>query len=119
MVAGTIMTLPFVPFGWSDLTDASVGGWVAAVYLGLLPSALGFVLWGYAVGRLPVAISTSLLYLVPPIAVFIAWIWLGEIPVLAELIGGLIVLIGVVTISQGSRVLARVRRRIHPQAVKE
>lgn len=117
MVAGTIMTLPFVPFGWSDLTGASLGGWASAVYLGLLPSALGFVLWGYAVGRLPVAISTSLLYLVPPVAVLIAWIWLGEIPVPAELIGGLLVLIGVVTISQGSRVLARGRRRLHVRAV--
>ncbi len=119
MVAGTIMTLPFVPFGWSALVGASSGGWFAAVYLGLLPSALGFVLWGYAVGRLPVAISTSLLYLVPPIAVFIAWIWLGEIPVPTELIGGLIVLLGVVAISQGGRFLARVRRRLHPHAVKE
>jgi drug/metabolite transporter (DMT)-like permease len=112
MTAGTIMATPFLPFGWSDLINASIGGWISAVYLGLLPSALGFVLWGYVVGRLPVAVSTSLLYLVPPVAVLIAWIWLGEVPVMSELIGGLIVILGVVIISQAARVIDRIRR--HP-----
>lgn len=107
MVAGTVMTLPLVPVEWGRLVAASPTGWVAALYLGLLPSALGFVLWGYAVGRLPVAISTSLLYLVPPIAVLIAWIWLGEIPLATELLGGLVVIAGVVVISQGARVVRR------------
>lgn len=111
MVAGTAMTLPLVPFGWGRLVEASPTGWIAAVYLGLLPSALGFVLWGYAVGHLPVAIATSLLYLVPPIAVFIAWVWLGEIPLPTELIGGLIVIAGVVVISQGARLVRRAHRR--------
>ena len=110
MVAGTIMTLPFVPYGWSDLVDSSGAGWIAAIYLGLLPSALGFVLWGYVTAHLPVAASTSLLYLVPPIAVLIAWLWLGEVPVAAELAGGLVVIAGVVVISQGGKIAARIIR---------
>lgn len=111
MVAGTLMTLPLLPFGWNQLTAAPMDGWIAAVYLGLLPSALGFVLWGYAVGRLPVAVSTSFLYLVPPVAVFIAWIWLSEIPTLIEMLGGGIVIVGVLVISQGRRIVARMRQR--------
>ena len=107
MLAGTIMTLPFVPYGWSELVDSSTAGWIAAIYLGLLPSALGFVLWGYATAHLPIAASTSLLYLVPPIAVLIAWLWLGEVPVAAELAGGLVVIAGVVIISQGGKIAAR------------
>lgn len=111
MVAGTVMTMPFVPFGWRALSQASLGGWAAAVYLGLLPSAVGFVLWGYAVARVPVSVSTSLLYLVPPVAVLIAWLWLGELPVPVEILGGLVVIAGVVVISQGGRILTRLRRR--------
>ncbi|CAN5504293.1 DMT family transporter [soil metagenome] len=104
MVAGTILTFPLVPFGWSEMIDASAGGWAAAVYLGVFPSALAFVLWGYTVGHLPIAAATSLLYLVPPVAVLIAWIWLAEVPTLVELLGGLIVISGVLIVARGNRV---------------
>ncbi len=112
MVAGTLMTLPLVPFGWSELRGASAGGWAAAVYLGVFPSALAFVLWANTVAHLPIASATSLLYLVPPVAVLIAWIWLDEIPTAIELLGGLIVITGVVIVARGNRV--RQHRQPHP-----
>lgn len=110
MIAGTVMTLPLVPFGWGQAMTAPASAWIAAVYLGVLPSALGFMLWGFAVARMPVAASTSLLYLVPPVAVLIAWVWLRDVPVVGELIGGAVVIAGVVIVSQGTRVLAWLRR---------
>jgi drug/metabolite transporter (DMT)-like permease len=48
-----------------------------------------------------------LLYLVPPIAVLISWTWLGELPTPIELLGGLVVMVGVVIISQAPRIAAR------------
>ena len=111
MVGGTLMLLPALPLGWDELTTADATAWWAVVYLGLLPSALAFVLWGYAVARLPVATSTALLYLVPPVAVLIGFLWLGEIPYPSELLGGAVVIVGVCTISLGDRVLARRRHR--------
>ncbi|GAA0994815.1 DMT family transporter [Subtercola frigoramans] len=107
MIAGTILTLPFLSAGWQQITAASPSAWAAAVYLGVLPSAAGFVLWGYAVARLPVVTSTSLLYLVPAVAVLISFVWLGEIPLPSELIGGAIIIIGVIGISQGDRLLGK------------
>lgn len=103
MVAGTVMTIPFLPFAVDDVLTAGAAPWLAAIYLGLLPSALGFVLWGYAVARMPVAVSTSLLYLVPAVAVLIAWLVLGELPIPAELAGGAIVIAGVIIISHAGR----------------
>jgi drug/metabolite transporter (DMT)-like permease len=111
MITGTLMTIPFVPSGWAELRNASASGWIAALYLGLLPSALGFVLWGYATARLPIATSTSLLYLVPAVAVFIAWAWLREIPTLSELFGGGVILAGVVFIARGDEIARMPRRR--------
>ncbi|WP_051218094.1 DMT family transporter [Nocardioides insulae] len=108
MVVGTLLTAPLVPFGWHQLNTAPLDAWICAVYLGLLPSALGFVLWAVAVGRLPIATSTSLLYLVPPVTVLIAWVWLGEAPLVSEIVGGVIVIGGVTVIAQGSRIRSRI-----------
>lgn len=103
MLAGTLMTLPFLPLGTGRIAHAGVGAWVAAAYLGVMPSAVGFVLWAYAVARMPISASTALLYLVPPVAVLLAWAWLHELPVTAEIVGGLVVIAGVVTVSLGER----------------
>jgi drug/metabolite transporter (DMT)-like permease len=111
MTAGALLLLPAVPFGWHSLESANGAAWLGAVYLGVLPSAVGFVLWGYAVARLPMATSTAMLYLVPPVAVFLAWLWLGEVPILGELIGGAVVILGVVTIGLGDRIRALGRER--------
>jgi drug/metabolite transporter (DMT)-like permease len=117
MVAGALMALPLLPWGWHQLSSASASAWASALYLALVPSALGFVLWGYAMANLPVATSTSLLYLVSPIAVLIAFVWLGEVPHAAELLGGLVVIAGVVLVTQGDRLRAHLRaRRARPAA---
>jgi drug/metabolite transporter (DMT)-like permease len=115
MIAGTLMTAPLLPWGWTGLVSAPPTGWAAAAYLGIVPSALGFVLWGFAVGRLPVAVSTSLLYLAPAVAVFIAWAWLHQLPVPADLIGGVIIMAGVVIVAQG----ANIARLILPSRTSE
>lgn len=113
MVAGTLMLLPLVPGSWGHLAASSAGAWWSVIYLGVFPSALGFVLWGYAVGRLPMVTSTSLLYLVPAFAVLIAYVWLGEAPVAGELLGGVIVLLGVVTVGLGGSISRRLRGQHH------
>jgi drug/metabolite transporter (DMT)-like permease len=68
------------------------------------------VLSGYAVANLPMATSTSLLCLVPAFAVLIGFVWLGEVPLVGELLGGVVVIAGVVLVSLGDRILARLRR---------
>jgi drug/metabolite transporter (DMT)-like permease len=115
MAGGTLMLLPTLPFAWQDMATAGSSAWWSAVYLGLMPSALGFVLWGYAVARLPIATSTSLLYLVPPVAVLIAFAWLDEVPLVPELLGGLIVILGVLTLTIGDRLRRRTQAR--PQSL--
>jgi drug/metabolite transporter (DMT)-like permease len=104
------MSLPLLPWGWPSMATAGTGAWLSAIYLGLLPSALGFVLWGIAVRALPVAASTSLLYLVPGVAVLIAFLWLGEVPTRGEAVGGLVIVAGVALLTNADR-LARHRHR--------
>ncbi|HJP75032.1 MAG TPA: DMT family transporter [Pseudonocardiaceae bacterium] len=99
MWTGTALLLPLAPSAIDGLAHAPGSAIGAAIYLGVLPSALGFVVWGYPVARLPVATSTAALYLVPPVALVVAFVWLGEIPRPIELLGGLVSIAGVILIN--------------------
>jgi len=95
MWAGTVFVLPWTGSLVRALPEAGGAAIGAAVFLGLAPSAAGFVLWAYAMARMDVGQVTVSLYLVPAAAIGIALVWLGQVPGPAELIGGAIALAGV------------------------
>jgi drug/metabolite transporter (DMT)-like permease len=99
MWAGTLMLLPLAPSALHGLLTAPAAATGSVVYLGLLPSAAGFVVWGYAVARHTITVATAALYLVPVVALLVAFVWLGEVPSGVELAGGLVSIAGVVMIS--------------------
>ena len=100
MWAGTVFVLPWtgslLRALWGPGAHAGGAAIGAAVFLGLAPSAAGFVLWAYAMARADVGRVTVSLYLVPAAAIGISLVWLGQVPGPAELIGGAIALAGVV-----------------------
>src|SRR6185369_14781534 len=101
MWSGTVFVLPWTGSLLHALPHAGGAAIGSAVFLGLAPSAAGFVLWAYAMARTDVGRVTVSLYLVPAAAIGISLVWLGEIPGPAELIGGAIALAGVVLASGG------------------
>ncbi|MGH9603498.1 MAG: DMT family transporter [Terriglobales bacterium] len=98
--AGTLFLLPALPQLWARLPQAPLGATLAGVYLGVFPAAVGYVAWAYVLARRPVARTTSFLYLVPPIATFIGWLWLGELPSWLALAGGGLGVLGVVLVNR-------------------
>jgi len=107
MWAGTVFILPWTGSLLRAFPQAGGAAIGSAVFLGLAPSAAGFVLWAYAMARMDVGRVTVSLYLVPAAAIGISLAWLGQVPGPAELIGGAIALAGVVLASGGaSRVAA-------------
>ncbi|MEU3304275.1 DMT family transporter [Streptomyces sp. NPDC006678] len=102
MVAGTVFALPLIPATLRAVATASTDALISVAYLGLLPSALGFVIWGYAVARLPLSVSTAALYLVPPVTLVVSFVWLSEVPHLLEVAGGAVIIIGVLLINRRS-----------------
>ncbi|MFJ8007763.1 DMT family transporter [Streptomyces fagopyri] len=107
MVAGTVLALPLLPAALRALAAAPPRALISVAYLGLLPSAVGFVIWGYAVARLPITVSTAALYLVPPVALVVSFVWLSETPRLLEVAGGLVIVGGVVLINRRSPAASR------------
>ena len=92
---GAIACLPFAPTLLRELGEADVSavGWV--VYLGVFPTAVAFTTWAYALSRTTAGRMGATTYLVPPLAVLMGWMVLGEVPPALALIGGALCLVGV------------------------
>ena len=95
MTAGAMMLVPTLPWVLGSAREISARSWMAIGFLALGPSALGFVTWAGAVGRLQVSRPAIALYAVPVVAVVVAWAWIGERPKLPTLLAGGVALIGV------------------------
>jgi drug/metabolite transporter (DMT)-like permease len=96
---GTLLLLPFGSGLVHTIRTAPTGSTLAIVYLGVFPAAVAFTAWAYAISHGPVNRISSFLYLVPVLAIGIAWVWLGEVPRMMSLIGGMIALAGVVIVN--------------------
>ena len=116
--SGTIACLPFAPGLVSELSDAGAAGIGSTIYLGLVPTALGFATWAYALGRMKAGHLASLTYLIPVVAIVLAWAVLGETPPWLAVVGGALCLTGVYVARRPDRragratVLSRVRQTV-------
>ena len=93
--AATVALLPFAPTLATEAAsaDAAAVGWM--IYLGVIPTALGFAAWTFALRRTSAGRMGSITYLVPLVAVLLGWALLDETPVGLALAGGALCLAGV------------------------
>ena len=92
---GTIACLPFVGSLVTDLASAPAPAIGGIVYLGVIPTALAFTTWAYALSRTSAGKLGVTTFAVPPIAILLGWLFLGEVPVPLAILGGALSLIGV------------------------
>jgi drug/metabolite transporter (DMT)-like permease len=97
---GAIACLPFAPTLAGDVGDARGSAVAWAVYLGVVPTAIGFTTWAYALARTTAGRMGSTTYLVPPLAILMGWAILGESPPALAFAGGALCLVGV-AVSRG------------------
>lgn len=105
--AGTIALLPWSPQLAQDLTAAAPAATWSVVYMGLFPTAVAFTTWAYVLGRISAGRTAATTYVVPVVAILLAWLVLGEVPTVQMLIGGALCLLGVLI----TRLAPPLRRR--------
>ena len=93
--AATVACLPFAPTLATEAAnaDATAIGWT--IYLGVMPTALGFATWAFALRRTSAGRTASLNYLIPLVAILLGWALLGETPPWLAAAGGALCLAGV------------------------
>jgi len=84
-------------FGWKAV--------VSTAYTAVLASFVGYGIWNSLLARYPSSEVVPWVLLVPPVGILSAWLCLGETPGVAELAGGVVLVLGVL-VAQG-----RLRRR--------
>jgi drug/metabolite transporter (DMT)-like permease len=77
---------------WSGVSGLT---WAALVYAGVLSIGVAYIIWYYGVERLGNTRTSTYSNVVPVIAMLVAWLWLGEVPSGAQLIGTAVILGGV------------------------
>lgn len=92
---GVVCCLPFLPQLISEATTAQPSTLAWLVYLGAFPTALAFTTWAYALSHTSAGQLSATIYLVPPLAVGIGWLALGETPASLAFAGGALCLAGV------------------------
>ncbi|KAJ1683845.1 hypothetical protein LUZ63_020990 [Rhynchospora breviuscula] len=93
--AGLLATLPAVPQAIGEVAGAGAGPLLGVVFLGVGPTALGFLFWGYALARTDAGRMAATTLAVPAVAVLLSWVVLGEVPTAWGLLGGALALGGV------------------------
>jgi drug/metabolite transporter (DMT)-like permease len=102
-VTGGLLCLVFTPELVSELQSADAIGIAWLVYLGLFPTSLGFLTWTYALSRTPAGRLGAMTYLVPPVAILISWLVLGEVPAPLAILGGAACIAGVIVARSAPR----------------
>lgn len=94
-LAGTIALFPAMLLERPlSLSTIDIWGWTNILYLGLLASAMAYLLWNKALTVVSTVTAGAYLYLMPVLAAIIAFFFLDEIPGLFTILGGAMALAG-------------------------
>lgn len=93
-LAGTAVMLPFAGQFASQLAAAPPGATLSVLYLGVLPTALGFTTWSFALARGTAGQMAAATYTIPAIVILLSWLLLSQLPGLLSFLGGAICLAG-------------------------
>ena len=86
-----------------EIGSAGAPALYAALFLGVVPSAIAYTLFAVALQRAPAPFVTSVLYLIPVVALLLSWWWIGEVPSLLMLVGGTVAVAGLTLIQRSRR----------------
>ena len=100
ILAGALLLSPWLPAAVARLSAAPDRTRLLAVAgLALVPSAIGYAAWTYALDRFGASRAANFLYLVPPTAMLLSFGLTGETPRATTLAGGTIAIAGVALVN--------------------
>lgn len=100
VLAGTFFLFFFAPKAIFSVPSASIDANLAVIYMGIFPGAVAYLAWSYVLSQIPASVAGSYLSIIPLVALFISWLWLGEVPTIIAGGGGAVIFVGVLLVNQ-------------------
>ena len=96
IIIGAVMLLVFMPFGGVEqAADAEMRHWLATAYLGILPSAIAYLLWSKALSMAEKTSEVSnFMFIQPAIAMLLGFLIVFEVPTMGMYVGAAIIIFG-------------------------
>lgn len=82
-----------------DFGSVSAGAWGGVLYAGAISIGLAYLIWSYGVGQIGNTRTATYSNMVPVVALLAAWVQLGEVPTLGQVVGAAVIL-GGITLAQ-------------------
>ena len=101
---GAVCCLPWAGALIDEVAEAPGSSIAGMVYLGVVPTALAFSTWAYALSRMDAGRLGVTTYLVPPLVILLGWLLLDEVPPALAVVGGAVCLAGVAVSRRRGRV---------------
>ena len=96
IVWGSLPLMFFVP-PLKIMTAITPKGWGALLFLSLICTIFGFLVWSWALKKTEAARLGALVYLIPLVTIISGLVFIKEAPTIGLIIGGLVLVAGVVT----------------------
>jgi drug/metabolite transporter (DMT)-like permease len=100
---GALACTPFAGELFGDLSTAPASSILGAVYLGVVPTAIAFSTWAFALSRMSAGSLAVTTYIVPALVVIEAFLFFREVPTPLAVVGGAVCLVGVALSRRRSR----------------
>ena len=100
---GALACTPFAGELVGDLSTAPASSILGAVYLGVVPTAIAFSTWAFALSRMSAGSLAVTTYIVPALVVIEAFLFFREVPAPLAVVGGAVCLVGVALSRRRSR----------------
>ncbi|MCL2202204.1 MAG: DMT family transporter [Oscillospiraceae bacterium] len=95
MIGATVFMLIFIPEMIREIPGNTLPVNLVVLYLGIVPAALGYLCWGFALSKAENTVKIAVfLYLIPFFASLLAFVWLGETFSLLTFMGGVVIIAG-------------------------
>lgn len=110
IVASAFMFLLFLPQAIEEVRTAPVQSLLAVLFMGIFPSAIGFLLWTKALSiAKQIGDVTNFMFVTPLLSTLLEIILIGDIPDTGTITGGLMILFGVALFNNRARLGIRLQ----------